>query len=143
VQETTLEKKEFSYICLINSDALISAHTNEEIPFEVCKSVHHHMIQIIQLTRCNSFTSLLLDVYVWLNMFWESPCRSSGAYNCTRGLWFSRWREAVGALLIVVCQTTTSNAPTASLQPFNQWPLVQLYVSDDERGDTRNMLSHT
>ena len=69
VQETTLEKKEFSYICLIHSDALVSTHTNEEIPFEVCKSVHHHTIQIIQPTRCNSFTSLLLDVYVWLNMF--------------------------------------------------------------------------
>jgi len=35
-----------------------------------------------------SFTSLLLDVYVWLNMFWASPCPSSGAYNCTRSPWF-------------------------------------------------------
>jgi len=25
--------------------------------FDVCKSVHHHTIQIIQPTRCNSFTS--------------------------------------------------------------------------------------
>ena len=40
---------------------------------DVCKSVHHHTIQIIQPTRCNSFTSLLLDVYVWLNMFRASP----------------------------------------------------------------------
>jgi hypothetical protein len=36
-------------------------------PSDVRKSVHHHTIQIIQSTRCNSFTSLLLDVYVWLN----------------------------------------------------------------------------
>jgi len=36
--------------------------------------VHHHMIQIIQPTRCNSFTSLLLDVHVWLNTFRPSPC---------------------------------------------------------------------
>jgi hypothetical protein len=28
--------------------------------------------QIIKPTRCNSFTSLLLDVYVWLKMFWAS-----------------------------------------------------------------------
>jgi len=50
--------------------------------------------QIIQPTRCNSFTSLLLDVYVWLNMFRASPSPSSGAYNCTRRLWFYCWREA-------------------------------------------------
>jgi len=36
--------------------------------FDVRKSVHHHMIQIIQPTRCNSSTSLLLKVYVWLNI---------------------------------------------------------------------------
>jgi len=39
------------------------------------------MIQINQPTRCKSFTCLLLDVYVWLNMFWAPPCPSSGAYN--------------------------------------------------------------
>ena len=58
-----------------------------------------HMFQINQPTRCNSFTSLLLDVYVWLNMFWAPPRPSSGAYNCTRSLWFYRWRLAVGAKL--------------------------------------------
>jgi hypothetical protein len=47
-------------------------------------------------------TSLLLDVYVWLNMF-RVPLRpSSGAYNCTISLWFYRWSVAVGALLVVV-----------------------------------------
>jgi len=55
------------------------------------------MIQIIQPIRCNSFTSLLLDVYVWLNMFRASPRPSPGAHNCTRSLWFYRWREAAGA----------------------------------------------
>jgi hypothetical protein len=48
-------------------------------------------IQIIQPTRCNSFTGLLLDVYVWPNMFRASPRPSSGAYNCTRSFWFYRW----------------------------------------------------
>jgi len=62
--------------------------------------------------RCNSF---LLDVYVWLNMFRASPRPSSGAYNCTRSLWFYRWRETAGALL-VVCQTMTNIAPVFSLQ---------------------------
>jgi len=62
--------------------------------------------QIIQPTRCNSFTSLLIDVYVCLNMFRASPRPSSGAYNCTRSLWFYRWREATRALLVVVWQDT-------------------------------------
>ena len=64
---------------------------NESLFFDVCMSVHHHTVQINQPIRCNSFTSLLLDVYVWLNMF-RAPLRpSSGAYNCTRSLWFYRW----------------------------------------------------
>ena len=41
---------------------------------------------------------------------------SSGAYNCTRSLWFYRWSVAVGALLVVVWQTTTNIAPTTTLQ---------------------------
>jgi len=73
-------------------------------------------IQINQPAKGNNFTSLLLDVYVWLNMFWAPLCPSSGAYNCTRSLWFYRWSVVVGALLVVVWQTTTNNAPTATLQ---------------------------
>jgi len=61
-------------------------------------------IQINQRTRCKSFTSLLLDVYVWLNMFRAPPRPSSGAYYCTRSLWFYRWSVAVGALSVVVWQ---------------------------------------
>ena len=37
--------------------------------FKVRQSVHHHTIQINQQTRYNNFSSLLLDVYVQLNMF--------------------------------------------------------------------------
>jgi hypothetical protein len=88
--------------------------------FDVRKSVHHHTIQTNQPTRCSSFTSLLLDVYVWLNMFRAPPRPSSGAYNCSRSLWFYRLSMTVGALLVVVwqtCQTTTNKAPTATLQP--------------------------
>jgi len=64
--------------------------------------LHHHTIQINQPTRCNRFTSLLPDVYMWLNTFRASPRPSSGAYNCTRNLWFYRWREESGVLLVVV-----------------------------------------
>ena len=79
--------------------------------FDVRKSVHHHTIQINQPTRCNSFTSLFLDVYVWLNMF-RAPLRpSSGVYNCTRSLWFYRWKEAAGELLVVVSPRLTTLQP--------------------------------
>ena len=79
------------------------------------------MIQIIQPTRCSSFTGLLLDVYVCLNMFRASPRPSSEAYNRTRSLWFYHWIEVAGALLVVdwqviTCQTRTNNVPAASLQ---------------------------
>jgi hypothetical protein len=77
------------------------------------------IIQINKQTRCNSFTSLLLDVYVWLNMFRAPLCASSGAYN------------------------RTSNAATATLQRKNQRLLVRLYAPDDAQKGARNMLSHT
>jgi len=41
--------------------------------------VHHHTIQINQPTRYKNFSSLLLDVYVQLNMFRASSRPSSGA----------------------------------------------------------------
>jgi hypothetical protein len=85
-------------------------HTNRNIS----------LIQIIEPTRCNSLTSLLLDVYVWLNMFRASPRPSSGARNCTRSLWFYRWRPVVGALLVMVWQVMREPArprPT-TLQPL-------------------------
>jgi hypothetical protein len=47
--------------------------------FKVCESVHHHTIQINQPTRCNNLSSLLLDIYLQLNMFRTSSRPSSGA----------------------------------------------------------------
>ena len=41
--------------------------------------MHYHTIQINQPTRCNNFSSLLLDVCVQLNMFRTSSRSSSGA----------------------------------------------------------------
>jgi hypothetical protein len=41
--------------------------------------VHYHTFQTNQPTRCKNFSSLLLDVYVQLNMFRASSCPSSGA----------------------------------------------------------------
>jgi hypothetical protein len=78
------------------------SHLDMSLTFDVRKSMHHHTIQINQPTRCNSFTSLLLDVHMWLNMFRASPRPSSGACNCTKSLWFYRWKKTAGALLVVV-----------------------------------------
>ena len=52
---------------------------NRTYQFKVCKSVHHHKTQINQPTRCNNFSSLLLDVYVQLSMFRASSRSSSVA----------------------------------------------------------------
>jgi len=70
--------------------------------FKVCKSVQHRSIQINQPTRCSNFSSLLLDVYVWLNMFRAPPRPSSGAYSFTSSLWFYRRSVVVAVLLVVV-----------------------------------------
>jgi hypothetical protein len=86
------------------------------LKFDVRKSMHHHTIQINQPTRCNSFASLLLDVYVWLKMFRAPLRQSSGAYSCTRSLWFYRWKEAAAALLVVVWPVPARPRPT-TLQP--------------------------
>jgi len=115
------------FLTSLTSKAFIAGHNKWQRYWKICNSqwaivqptrctCYFSSIHINQPTRRNSFTSLLLDVYVWLNMFRAPPRPSSGAYNCTRSLWFYRWRMAVGALLVVVWQTTTSNAPTAALQ---------------------------
>ena len=49
------------------------------LKFKVCKSVHHHTIPINEPTRWKNFPSLLLDVYVRLNMFRASSRPSSEA----------------------------------------------------------------
>jgi hypothetical protein len=62
------------------------------------------------------FHNLLLDVYVWRNMFRAPPRPLSGVYSCINNHWFYRWSVSVVALLVVVWQTTTNNAATTKLQ---------------------------
>jgi len=73
----------------------------------------NNVIQINQPTRCNSFTSLLLDVYVQLNLYRAFSRPSSGASNCISSLWFYCWSVVVAVLLVVV---TTNNIATTTLQ---------------------------
>jgi len=48
----------------------------------------------------------------------RAPLRlSSGAYNCTKSLWFYRWNVVVGALLAVVWQTTTTERRPKYVEP--------------------------
>jgi hypothetical protein len=96
VKELLFEKL-FSVLLGLQSDVLAIKHHHM---FDDRKSVHHHTIQTNQPKRCNSFTNLLL--HVWLNMFRAPPPPSSGAYNCTSSLWFYCWGVAVAVLLVVV-----------------------------------------
>jgi hypothetical protein len=61
------------------------------VKFKVCKSVHHHTIQINQPARCNHFSSLLLHVYVELNVFRAFSRHHQELNNCSSSLWFYRW----------------------------------------------------
>jgi len=71
--------------------------------------MHHRTIQIIQPTRCNSFTSLLLNMYVWLSVFRASPRHH---------------------------QEHTTALGASGLTIGEQRLLAQLYAPDDWRGDT-------
>jgi hypothetical protein len=49
------------------------------------------------------FHKLLLDVYVWLNMFRASSRPSTEHTTALGASGFTVWREVDGALLVVVC----------------------------------------
>ena len=76
--------------------------------FKVCKSVHHHTVQINRPTRCNNFSCLLLNVYsyVQLNMFRASSRPSSGAKQLLQQ-----------PLILPLERVGSSPRPTALLPP--------------------------
>jgi hypothetical protein len=115
--ETSCEKVAFfKFRTALSVPVSFHSHSTVCSGFTFAKSEHHHTIQINQPTRCNSFTSLLLlDVYVWLNMF-RAPLRPV-AYNCTRSLWLYRWRVADVALLVVVWQVMRKRSFFITCQP--------------------------
>jgi len=59
-------------------------------------------IQMNSPAGCGSFTGLLLDVCVWLDMIRALLRPSSGACSCNGGLWFYRGIVVVAAFLVVV-----------------------------------------
>jgi len=85
--------------------------------FEVCKSVHHRMIH-------NKLTNYMQQVQKFIT--WRLCVAQHG--TCVAHL---------------TGQITTNSTATTTLQRENQRLLMQLFASDDGRGDGRNMLSHT
>ena len=91
ISDDCLTSGETFYGYRIRAVVVCLATDNANLLTNIRHSELGYWIQINQPTRCNNFTSLLLDVYVWLNMFRAPRRPSSGAYNCTRSLWFYRW----------------------------------------------------
>ena len=65
------------YSVYINLTSQLPCHTLTELDLSI--NGHSISIQINQPTRCNNFSSLLLDVYVQLNMFRASSRPSSAS----------------------------------------------------------------
>jgi hypothetical protein len=75
------------------------------------------IIQVIQPTRCNSFTSLLLGVYVWLNMFRASPRPSSVDTTALGASGFTVGEKRLEGCWSWSGLTTSNNLPVVSIQP--------------------------
>jgi len=99
---------------------------------KVCKSVHHHTIQIHQPTRCNNLSGLLLDIVYSSTCFRRPHAHPQELNNCSSSLWFNRWSMMIAVLLVVVRPvglTTTNNTAITTLQRLNQRLLLQLLSS--------------
>jgi len=66
----------FSHYLFVMEVAVFSTSLNK---FKVCKSVHHHTIQINHQLDAGVSPVYYSDVYLQLNMFWASSRPSSGA----------------------------------------------------------------
>jgi hypothetical protein len=103
------------------------------------KTYTWYSIQINQPAKCNSFTSLLLDVYVWLNMFRALLRPSSGAYNCTRSLCGDRPLPRLsGKLIHFPLSLGKGRSPRGYI---NQRLQIEFRASDNEQCAARKMLS--
>jgi len=122
---------------------------NKAYHLKFAKSMHHHTIQLTQPTRCNNFSSLLLDVYVQLNRFRGRPhTHHQELNNCSSSLWFYCLSMVVAVLLVVVGPVAGNRSVLANtLQSPTTGPTRGCYCScwvpKDGREDARNMLSCT
>jgi len=68
------------FLSLTYMDLIPGRHISDKfIAALYCQQYCQGSIQINHPTRCNNFSSLLLGVYLQLNMFWVSSRPSSGA----------------------------------------------------------------
>jgi hypothetical protein len=83
--------------------------------FKVCKSVHHHTIQINHRLDATISPVYYPDVYLQLSMF-RAPAHRQELNNCSSNLWFYLRIVVIAVLLFVFepAQTRT----TARLSPL-------------------------
>jgi len=85
----------------------------------MCLQNVYIILQINQPTRCNNFSSLLLDVYVQLSIFRASSHHHQELNDCSSSLWFYLWSVVIAVLLVVVGPTgptTTNSTAVTTLQ---------------------------
>ena len=109
-----------------------------------CPTTVSHSIQINHPTRCNSFTSLLLDVHVWL----KSVSRASPPIIRSIQLHLQPLVLPLGSGSSSVAghgladhdqQRSSRFSPTVKLEAAS----AVVHAPDDGRGGAQNMLSHT
>jgi len=92
--------------------------------------VHHHAVQINQPTRCNSYTSLLLEGLRVVQHVSGASTPIIRNLNCINSLWFHRW--SVGGSSVVgggltgyeparppPTNAATTNTPTVKPEAVN------------------------
>jgi hypothetical protein len=90
-------------------------------------SQRYTLIQTNQSTTCNNFSSLLLDVYVQLNMFGRPHAHHQKLNNCSSNLWFYRWSVVIAVLLVVVGPVNIVLLATSYCYIFQFVPFKFLY----------------
>ena len=85
------------------------------LKFKVCKSVHHHTIQINQPTRCNNFSSLFLVVYL------QRPhAHHQELNNCSSSLWFYLRSVVTGVLLVALGPTGPTTTDSTAINTLRR-----------------------
>ena len=79
--------------------------------------------------HCNNFSSLLLDVYVQLNIFRRPHAHHQEFNNCSSSLWFYRWSVVVMLLVVVEPVIPARPRTTALLSPRSNGKTRGCYCS--------------
>ena len=99
----------------MNVRSFVTPCSVDVFEFDVGKSVHHHTIQINQLTRYNSFTDLLLDVLCRSTCFGRLHAHHQELTTALRASGFTLERGG-SSVVSRSLETTTNNAAITTLQ---------------------------